>query len=84
MIHSVQSKKSLEQIDQSLREPAQRHNFGVLNILDLKQALGNKGFDLGSDCRVYDVCNPNAASTALGADVSMSSVLRCRIAVFGE
>jgi len=84
MIHSVQSKKSLEQIDQSLREAAQRHNFGVLNVLDLKQTLGNKGFDLGRNCRVYDVCNPNAASTALGADMSISSVLPCRIAVFGE
>lgn len=84
MIYSVRTSKSLAEIDQSLREAAQRHKFGVLNVLDLRQTLSNKGFDLGRECRVYDVCNPNAAMQALGADMTASAVLPCRISVFSD
>lgn len=84
MIYRVESSKSFEELDQSLREAAQRHKFGVLNVLDLKQALSNKGIELGRECRVYDVCNPQAASKALGKDMSVSVVLPCRISVFAE
>jgi uncharacterized protein (DUF302 family) len=82
MIYSVNSSKSPAEVDQSLREAAQRHKFGVLNVLDLKQTLSNKGIDLGRECRVYDVCNPQAALTALNHDMSVSVVLPCRISVF--
>lgn len=82
MIYSVQSSKSLQEIDESLRAAAQRHKFGVLNVLDLKQTLKNKGIELGQECRVYDVCNPQAASRALNHDLGASVVLPCRISVF--
>ena len=81
MIYSVRSSKSLPEIDQALRESAQRHRFGVLNVLDLKQTLGSKGIDLGRECRIYDVCNPQAAYRALNHDMSASAVLPCRISV---
>ena len=42
MIMSVTSSKSLDDLDQDLRKAVQRHKFGVLNMLDLKQTLGNK------------------------------------------
>ena len=84
MIYSVRSSKSLAEVDQAIREAAQRHKFGVLNVLDLKQTLSNKGIDLGRECRVYDVCNPQAASSALGHDMSASVVLPCRISVFAD
>lgn len=82
MILSVNSSKSLSEIDTSLREAAQRHKFGILNVLDLKQTLSQKGIPLGRECRVYDVCNPQAASAALNADMSVSVVLPCRISVY--
>ena len=82
MIYQVESSKSLTELDQALRAAAQRHKFGVLNVLDLKQTLSSKGFDLGPECRVYDVCNPQAASTALGHAISVSTVLPCRISIF--
>ena len=84
MIYSVRPTKSLEEIDKSLREAAQRHKFGVLDVLDIRQTLSNKGFDLGRECRVYDVCNPNAAMQALGHDMQASAVLPYRISVFSE
>ncbi len=84
MIYSVQSSKSLSEVDDALRQAAQRHKFGVLNVLDLKQTLSNKGIDLGSECRVYDVCNPQAASSVLKHDLSASVVLPCRLSVYSS
>ncbi len=84
MIFTVESSKSLAELDAGLREAAQRHRFGVLNVLDIKQTLSNKGVELGRECRVYDVCNPQAASKALAADMSVSAVLPCRISVFAN
>lgn len=84
MIYSVRSSKSLPELDQAIRGAAQRHKFGVLNVLDINQTLRNKGIDLGCACSVYAVCNPQAASTALGRDMSASTVLPCRISIFAE
>lgn len=84
MIYRVESSKSLAELDRALRAAAQRHKFGVLNVLDLKQTLSSKGFDLAPECRVYDVCNPQAASQALSHDISVSAVLPCRISIFAS
>ena len=40
MIMSVTSLKSLAELDQDFRTAVHRHKFGVLNVLDLKQTLG--------------------------------------------
>lgn len=84
MIYSKKSSRTPEEIDSRLREAAQRHKFGVLNVLDLKATLQSKGIDFQRDCRVYDVCNPQAASQALGTELSASTVLPCRISVFRD
>ncbi|MDT8071081.1 MAG: DUF302 domain-containing protein [Terriglobia bacterium] len=84
MIYCKKSSRTPEEVDSRLREAAQRHKFGVLNVLDLKSTLQSKGIDFQNDCRVYDVCNPQAASQALGANLSASAVLPCRISVFHD
>ena len=84
MIISVTSSKSLDELDQDFRKALQRHKFGVLNVLDLKQTLGNKGIVLERERRVYDICNPQAASTVLNTDMSVSVVLPCRVSVYQD
>lgn len=60
------------------------HKFGVLHVLDLKNTLHEKGIDFGNEVRIYDVCNPVAASQALGQDLATATVLPCRIAVYSN
>jgi uncharacterized protein (DUF302 family) len=84
MTYTKQSRRSPEEIDQRLREAAARHKFGVLNVLDIKQTLKSKGLELGPECRIYDVCNPQAASAALQHEMRASTVLPCRISVFSD
>lgn len=84
MIYSKHSSRSSAEIEKRLREAAARHRFGILHVHDLRQTLQSKGVELGSECRVYDVCNPQAASKALRAEMKVSTVLPCRISVFSE
>jgi uncharacterized protein (DUF302 family) len=84
MIYSKHSSRSPEEVGKRLGEAAARHKFGVLHVHDLRQTLDSKGIQLGSECRVYDVCNPQAAAKALRTDMRVSTVLPCRISVFSE
>lgn len=84
MVYSKSSHHSLDELDGRLREAAQRHKFGVLHVHDLRQTLAGKGIDLGAECRVYDVCNPQAATQALKTDMRISTVLPCRISIFNS
>jgi len=84
MIHTQRSAHSPDEIDQRLRDAAARHKFGVLHVHDLKQTLHSKGIEIELECRVFDVCNPQAASLALGHDMNVSTVLPCRISVYGD
>jgi len=84
MTHSKHSSRSSEELDKRLREAAAKHKFGILHVHDLRQTLQSKGIELGSECKVYDVCNPQDASKALHAEMRASTVLPCRISIFSE
>ena len=84
MIYSKPSTYSPDEIADRLAQAVTRHKFGILHVLDLRQTLDANGIQLGSECRVYDVCNPQAAATALRADMRVSAVLPCRISVFTQ
>ena len=84
MTYSKHSSRSSEEIETRLREAAARHKFGILHVHDLRQTLQSKGIELGSECKVYDVCNPQAASKALRTEMKVSTVLHCRISIFSE
>ena len=84
MIYTKPSSRSIGEIEERLREAAQRHKFGVLHVLDIQQTLQSKGIELGRECRIYDVCNPQAANNALQHEMKAAAVLPCRIAVYAR
>ncbi|MDT8068581.1 MAG: DUF302 domain-containing protein [Terriglobia bacterium] len=84
MTYSKHSSRSPEEVGDRLQAAAQRHKFGVLHVLDLKTTLHTKGIEINSECRIYDVCNPQAAAKALRAEMKASTVLPCRISVFSD
>lgn len=83
MIFEVSSSKSLEQIDSALKDSAVRHQFGVIAVHDLKAKMKEKGVDFSKECMIYEICNPRQAKRVLEADASLSTVLPCRISVYG-
>src|SRR5581483_11101847 len=84
MIYSKHLSRSSEEVEKRLREAAVRHKFGILHVHDLKQTFEFKGIQFGSECKVYDVCNPQAASKVLHAEMRVSTVLFCRISIFSQ
>lgn len=84
MLFEVGSRKTLSEIDAALREAADRHHYGILNVLDLKQTMRDKGLDFDQDCLIYEVCNPHQAKRVLEANGSVSTALPCRISVHGS
>src|SRR5581483_784820 len=84
MTYSKHSSRTSEEVEARLREVAAKHKFGILHVHDLKQTLESKGIHLGSECKVYDVCNPQAASKSLHAEIRVSTVLPCRISIFSQ
>lgn len=84
MTYSKHSSRPAAEVEARLRDAAARHKFGVLNVLDLKAILKSKGIDFPTPCKVFDVCNPQAATRALTAEMRISTVLPCRISVYGD
>jgi len=82
MVYRKTSLKTLEQLDQALRESAARHRFGVLGVHDLKQAMNNKGVDFDAEVRVYEVCNPHHAKAVLLENMDVSTALPCRVSIY--
>ena len=83
MLYEIHTRKSIEQIDQALRAASAEHKFGVLGVHDLKDAMAKKGVAFDNTCLVYEVCNPHQAKKVLEANVAFSSMLPCRISVYG-
>jgi len=84
MLHQVNTKRSLEEIDSALRDSAARHQFGVITVHDLQDTLSKKGVSLDLQCKVYEVCNPVQAKKVLETDGAISTALPCRISVYGS
>ena len=84
MRYIVNSTKSVDQAAADLEEAVRLNGFGVLHQYDLTKTLAGKGVELGHECRILDVCNPQQAARVLTADMGMNVALPCRISVYQE
>lgn len=77
-------KGSFDDVLGRIPEALKTEGFGILTRIDVKSTLKEK---LGVDFRRYQIlgaCNPGYAHKALGADLSIGSLLPCSIAVWEE
>ena len=84
MIYVKETQGSIASVVERLEKAAAAHQFGVLGLHDLKQKMGAKGVDFACECRVMEVCNPVKAKEVLEGNMSISTVLPCRISVYDE
>ena len=84
MIYVKETEGPIENVVARLEEAAAANQFGVLGVHDLKQKMGAKGVDFACACRVLEVCNPVKAKEVLEGNMSISTVLPCRISVYEE
>lgn len=84
MVYVKETEASLEEVGRRLEAAAEKQQFGVLAVHNLRETMKKKGVDLAFDCLVYEVCNPEQAKRALETDVSVSTLLPCRISVYRQ
>jgi RNA polymerase-binding protein DksA len=84
MYYIVPAAKSVDDAARDLEAAVRKHQFGVLHVLDLKETLTKKGFPLGPQCRIFEVCNPLQATRVLQRDMRLNMALPCRISVFED
>jgi uncharacterized protein (DUF302 family) len=76
--------KSVDQAVADVEAAVQRHEFGILHTYDFRATLAAKGFDLPSECRVLEICNPGLASEMLHNDMTLNLALPCRLSVYED
>jgi uncharacterized protein (DUF302 family) len=84
ILYTKETKDSLELVGRRLEEAVKARKFGVIAVIDLKSKMAEKGVELGKACRVYEVCNAIQAKRVLDNDMSIATVLPCRIAIYEE
>jgi uncharacterized protein (DUF302 family) len=82
--YTVTTSKDIDQCIMSITAVLREEGFGVLGVLDFQAVLKQKGVELGRDYRLMEVCNPQAAKTALDKDIKIGLLLPCTIAVYTE
>ncbi len=79
---TFRSRKSVDELTESLEKAVVEHGFGVLGVHDLQAKLAAKQVPLEHVCKVFEVCNPRQAKVVLDRDLSISTALPCRIALY--
>ncbi|MEM2760394.1 MAG: DUF302 domain-containing protein [Nitrososphaerales archaeon] len=82
--YTVETSKDVDVVVNDLRDTLKEKGFGVMSVLDFKAILKEKGFELKNEYRLLEVCNPNAAKSALETDLKVGLLLPCTIAVYKE
>ena len=84
MLYTIKSAKPIAEIQRGLEDSAARHHFGILAVHNLRETMKKKGVEFGTDCWIYEVCNPVQAKKVLEANGAVSTALPCRISVYGN
>jgi uncharacterized protein (DUF302 family) len=84
MLIRMTTHKSLSQTGTDLQAAAQKHRFGVMHVHNLRETMAKKDVQLGRECLIYEVCQPQQAKKVLDQNLTVSTMLPCRISLFEE
>ena len=79
---TVKTQKSVDDAVTNLTENLKEIGFGVLETLNFKKILSEKGLEFSDDYRLMEVCNPNLAKQVLEANPDLGLLLPCTIAIY--
>ena len=80
--YTVKTQKTIDKVITDLTEKLKEINFGVLETLDFKKILSEKGLEFSDNYKLMEVCNPNLAKQVLEANPDLGLLLPCTIAVY--
>ena len=79
---TVKTQKSIDGAIKSLTENLKEIGFGVLETLDFKKILSDKGLEFSNNYRLMEVCHPTLAKQVLESNPDLGLLLPCTIAVY--
>ena len=80
--HTVKTQKNIDDVIVDLTENLKGIGFGVLETLDFKKILTEKGLEFSDNYKLMEVCHPNLAKQVLEANSDLGLLLPCTIAVY--
>lgn len=78
------SNKSVDEVVKTIEEKISDYQFGILHIHNVKETLNSKGLEFKNECRILDICKPAVAQEVLSRDMSISSMMPCKISVYED
>lgn len=82
MLYEKQATGTSEAILARLGDAVKANQFGVISQLDLRGKLADKGVAFAPECWVVEVCNPVQAKRVLEQEITLATMLPCRICVY--
>jgi len=80
--YTVKTHKNIDDVITDLTKGLKEINFGVLETLDFKKILSEKGLEFSDNYKLLEVCNPQLAKQVLEANPDLGLLLPCTIAVY--
>ena len=80
--HTVKTQKKIDDVIVELTKNLKEIGFGVLETLDFKKILSEKGLEFTDNYKLMEVCNPHLAKQVLEANPDLGLLLPCTIAVY--
>lgn len=84
MDYTITVDKTFAQAIEGLLQSLQDSQFGVLWEVDMSETLAKKGVEYNNKLRIFEVCNPHHAKTALESNIRAAYFLPCKIVVYRD
>ena len=84
MLITLATEKTVSEAAAALQAAVQANHFGVMQVHNLKETMTKKGVEFARECLIFEVCQPGQAKKVLDQNMSVSTVLPCRISIYEE
>ena len=80
--YTVKTQKNIDDVITTITENLKEIGFGVLETLDFKKILSDKGLEFSNSYKLMEVCHPSLAKQVLEANPDLGLLLPCTIAIY--
>lgn len=84
MKYSIKSKKSVQEVVDSIVRRSEAKDFGVTNIYNVNDMLRSRDVSFPVDCQVLDISNPHHVLNLLSTSMDMSMILPSKVFIHSE
>jgi len=84
MLVKLSTIKTVSEAAAALQAAVQVNRFGVMQVHNFKETMAKKGVEFARECLIFEICQPQQAKKMLEQNMSVSTVLPCRISIYEE